>query len=328
MMMNKNRKKLNNQGSALIVSIIVLLFVSILATVILYIAGVNYRMKKNELKTKVAFYSGEVYLERMQANLIIPVSEAMDTAYRNTNCQYFSCITSHDSNLEFPYLQPDLPGWMATTDAENRREMFYRYSYQELKDILLDHYGADDEITNDGPAPADSAFVKNIIHNITSAGPASGDGIDVSHVYVNDGTMATYQHYDSATQFIDKILLSNSHAFDGDADPNTPVYYVVVYGQLNQGGATADDKQNNNFKEFVGLDIKNPATGNLADPDKCRIVFKNVCVVCVQNGYRSVISTDLAVQFPPLDWDNGTSTDPVTYWNAFQMFYYINWKNN
>ncbi len=325
-MMNKNRKKLNNQGSALIVSIIVLLFVSILATVILYIAGVNYRMKKNELKTKVAFYRGEIYLERMQANLIIPVSEAMNVAYRKTNSQYFSFYI--DPNLDvYPSTDPE-PALRGTSDSDKRREIFYRNTYYELRDILLSHYGVDDEITNDGPAPNDSAFVKNIIHNITSTGAASGDGIDISHIYCNDGSMATYQHYDSATQFIENILLGHPNAFEGDADPNTPVYYVVVYGQLNQGGATYEKKQLFNYSEFVDLDIINPATGGIAEADKCRIVFKNVCVVCVQNGFRSVISTDLAVQFPPLDWDNGTTSDPVTYWNAFQMFYYINWKNN
>ena len=318
-MKNKNCRKLNNQGSALIVSIIVLLFVSILATVILYIAGINYRMKKNELKTKVAFYSGEVYLERMQANLIIPVSESMDVGFRKTNSQYFAVCTD-----------------AAVMDADERRADFYNNTYLELKDILLDHYGVygtspageSNAISDAGPAPVDSTFVKNIIHNLTSTGPASGDGIDVSRIYVNDGTMATYQHYDSATQFIDKIIQGHPNACEGDADPNTPVYYVVVYGQLNQGGATPEDKQKNNFEEFVKLDVTNPATGNVAEADKCRILFKNVCVVCVQNGYRSIISTDLAVQFPPLDWDNGTSADPVTYWNAFQLFYYINWKNN
>ncbi len=62
-----NAKKINrdNKGSALIVCIIVLLFVSILATVILYMSGVNYRMKKTDMYSKYAFYAAEEPLERM-----------------------------------------------------------------------------------------------------------------------------------------------------------------------------------------------------------------------------------------------------------------------
>ncbi len=308
-MKNKNYRKLNNSGSALIVSIIVLLFVSILATVILYMAGVNYRMKKNELKTKVVFYSGEVYLERMQCNLIIPVSEAMDHAYRMTNSRYYSLANSDD-----------------------RRQDFYDNFDLELKDLLVKCYGETDTITNGtgGTIPSDSMLIKNIIHNLTSSGPDSTDGIPIDHIYCNDNTISgvPYQHYDNATDFIDKILEFHPDYFAGDADPEHAVYYVVVYGQLNQGGADADAKRDNNYKEFVTLDVTNPATGNLAEPEKCRLLFKNVCVVCVQNGFTSIISTDLAVQFPPIDWDNGTSSDTTTFWNMFQLFYYVNWKNN
>lgn len=308
-MVNKIRKSLkqNNNGSALIVCIIILLFVSILATVILYMSGINYRMKRNELNTKVSFYSGEVYLERMQSNLVIPVSEAMGNAYRQTNTHFISL-----------------------SNEEDRRADFYDNFNTELKNILINNYGTADSITNNGPGPSDGTMIKYMIHNLTSSGPNANDGIDISQIYVNDGTLygVPYTNYPDALSFVNAVANSDPTKFAGDADPRTPKYYICVYGELNQAGADADAKRDNNYAQFITQDITNPATGTLADADKCRLLIKNVCVVCVQNGYRSIISTDIAVQYPPLDWDNGGSTDPTVLYNAYQLIYYINWKNN
>lgn len=314
MIMNDKMKmkslKKNNSGSALIVCIIILLFVSILATVILYMSGINYRMKKNEYNTKVSFYDGEIYLERIQGNLIIPVSEAMGNAYRMTNSHFIS---------------------LATEDA--RRQDFYDNFNNELKDILLNNYGVSDAgITNNGPAPSDSAFVKNIIHNLTSSGPNTGDGIPVSQIYVNDGSISgvPYATYSDPSVFVNLIADNHPDYFAGDSDPDKAKYYICVYGDLNQGSGgpiDEDTRRDLNYGQFVTQDVTNPATGALAEADKCRLLMKNVCVVCVRNGYRSIISTDIAIQYPPLDWDTGASTDPVVSWNVYQLIYYINWKN-
>ncbi len=306
--MNMNMKKMqslkkNNKGSALIVCIIILLFVSILATVILYMSGINYRMKKNELNTKISFYSGEIYLERMQSNLVIPVSEAMGNAYMATNSNF-----------------------LALDSVDNRRSHFYNGFEAKLKDILMNHYAVSDSITDSGTAPYDTAFIKNIIHNLTSTGPNSGDGIPVDQIYVNDGTMCGYATYATALDFVNAVVAAHPTAFEGDANPSTPKYYICVYGDLNQGGATPQEKQQLNYAQFIVNEVDDGT--NLNDPDKCRLLMKKVCVVCVQNGYRSIISTDIAVQYPPLDWDAGLSGDPVTEWNVYQLIYYINWSNN
>ena len=66
--LNMNRKK-DNRGAALITVVIVLLFISILCTLILYVSAVNYRMKKADYLAKVSFYSSEIPLENMESNL-------------------------------------------------------------------------------------------------------------------------------------------------------------------------------------------------------------------------------------------------------------------
>lgn len=79
----KNRfRKLNNSGTALITAIVVVAFISILATTILYVAGRNYYIKMTDLRTKQSFYEAETGLEEVKAALIVEVSNASTVAYQ------------------------------------------------------------------------------------------------------------------------------------------------------------------------------------------------------------------------------------------------------
>ncbi len=88
--MNKRTKvkKLNNQGSAIITVIVLVTFVSILATTILYAAGMNYYMKATDLKTKESFYDAELALETVKQELIEMSDEAAREAYLDTMIHY------------------------------------------------------------------------------------------------------------------------------------------------------------------------------------------------------------------------------------------------
>ena len=307
MSMRDFRKQLkdNNKGSALIVCIIILLFVSILATVILYMSGVNYRMKKNDYQTKKSFYYGEHILESMQGNLVIPVSEAMNNAFMTTNTNYASLA-----------------------DYDARRTAFYNNTYDELKNILLVHYAKsdviEDNITEVLPNDADVTFVKNILHNLSGSNPtdATATGVQVANIVLNNEEVVAYAPtgYASASAFVDTILAADSDYFVSATNPD---YYILCYSPLKTG--TLDD----NYANFVELDIYEDDGVTLKPADKCRILIKNLCVVCVNDGYTSIISTDIAIQFPPFDWGDGARlADPDFDWNVYQLIYYINWKNN
>lgn len=88
--MNKRRKvkKLNNKGSAIITVIVLIAFVSILATTILYAAGMNYYMKATDLKTKESFYDAELALEAIKQDLIEMSDAAAREAYLDTMIHY------------------------------------------------------------------------------------------------------------------------------------------------------------------------------------------------------------------------------------------------
>ncbi len=324
MIMNNNKIntsfKQNNKGAALIVCIIILLFVSILATVILYMSGINYRMKKTEFHTKVAFYAGEEPLERMQTNLVVPVSEAINLAYATTNTHYTDLGT------------PD-----------ERRAYFYNEFYKEFKNVLLKNYcggtGVTTAIGMDGSSNPDYTLVKYMLHNLTYWDDTSApySGVAVSDIYCNGDAslpVSGVSYNNNPMGFVNALMSvrdgsGNSTYFPGNAD-GSPRVYIVVTSFLDNGSAEE------NFKSFVQLSTdsvqpQNPsqadATG-LKEAKECRLVFKNICVVTVQNGYTSIIKTDLAVQLPPLDWNGGMHTTDYTTWDVYELFYYVNWQKS
>lgn len=84
----KNRCKLNNKGSAIVMVIVVIAFITILTTTLLYISGMNYYMKMTDLKTKQSFYEAETALEEIKAALAVEVALASDEAYEEIMVKY------------------------------------------------------------------------------------------------------------------------------------------------------------------------------------------------------------------------------------------------
>lgn len=80
--MKKRKKlKLDNRGAALVMAVVVIAFVSILTTTLLYLANMNYQMKSTDYKTKDVFYEAEIPLEGIRTLLVMDVAEAAAQAY-------------------------------------------------------------------------------------------------------------------------------------------------------------------------------------------------------------------------------------------------------
>lgn len=122
--LNKNRKK-DNRGAALITVVIVLLFISILCTLILYISAVNYRMKKADYLAKVSFYSSEIPLENMESNLVETVSISYSYALQLTNANY-------DAKT-----------------VNDRKALFYQNFYDQFVKTLHASYSTEDIKSNE-----------------------------------------------------------------------------------------------------------------------------------------------------------------------------------
>lgn len=152
---NKQRKQ-DNRGAALITVVIVLLFISILCTLVLYISAVNYRMKKADYLAKVSFYSSEKPLENMQSNLVEPISISYSYALQLTNSKYY------------------------TYSVNDRKNAFYNNFYDQFVKTLHNSYSSED---------IDSIeFVIDLMSSLTGV-PETNiyTGLDASYYSSNGG---------------------------------------------------------------------------------------------------------------------------------------------
>ena len=314
--------KKNNRGSALIVCIIVLLFVSILATVMLYMAGINYRMKKTDLNVTKSFYTGETPLETIQCNLLIPASEALNEAYAITNSFY---------------------AVYSTTDQ--RQNLFYQSYYESLKKLMMEQYGGstigspyvETPLVVGGVDQNKALLVKNILHNLTyqniddgiafGADPVLAGTDWYTNIYCNDGTVtgltkASSYYATNPKAFIDDMAAATDGSGDLKYFTEDGVYLVVT------GDFASASNADEIYDRFVQLYVIDPFTGNPVDEKDRRLIFKNVCVVIVKDGYRSVITTDIAIQIPPLSWNENSVTSEYSNWDMYQMIHYVNWSRS
>lgn len=80
--------KSDDRGSTLVTVIVIVAFVSILATIMLYLAGENYKTKAIDQKTKESFYEAEEVVELFKTQLVVDVAKAAQEAYIATNADY------------------------------------------------------------------------------------------------------------------------------------------------------------------------------------------------------------------------------------------------
>lgn len=80
--------KLNNRGSAIVTVLVVVAFITILATVMLYISGSNFQMKVADYRTKESFYQAEIPVEELRAQLVEDVQLAFAKAYSTAMSEF------------------------------------------------------------------------------------------------------------------------------------------------------------------------------------------------------------------------------------------------
>lgn len=95
------KRKLNNKGSALLTVILVVGFVTILATILLYVTGMNFQIKQADYQNKKNFYTGETALEQIRANLLEDVSRASVEAYNEVLRRYVELGSPDMRQMEY-----------------------------------------------------------------------------------------------------------------------------------------------------------------------------------------------------------------------------------
>jgi len=76
--------------------ILVVAFLTILATTLLYVTGMNFQIKQADYQNKKNFYSGETYVEQIRSGLLLEVSQAAQAAYLRTSEEF---VALEDGNI-------------------------------------------------------------------------------------------------------------------------------------------------------------------------------------------------------------------------------------
>jgi hypothetical protein len=89
-------RKINDKGSALVSVLVITAFITIIATVMLYISSQNYQQKQTDYQNKQSFYNAEKALDYLKACLVDDIQDAYKAAYSETMQNYISLQTSQE----------------------------------------------------------------------------------------------------------------------------------------------------------------------------------------------------------------------------------------
>lgn len=75
-------QKRRNRGSSIVIVIIAMAMIGILATTLLWMSYINYKIKVNDIRNKNSFYSAEMVMEQIVAGLQKEASDSVAVAYQ------------------------------------------------------------------------------------------------------------------------------------------------------------------------------------------------------------------------------------------------------
>lgn len=107
----QKRTALDNRGSAIVTVLVLTVFISVLATTLLYTATRNLQVKQTDYQNKKNFYKAEAVLEEIRTIVTLDASDACAYAYEQTMSEY------------------------AAVNAENRRNIYQKAFAQGLYEI-------------------------------------------------------------------------------------------------------------------------------------------------------------------------------------------------
>lgn len=193
--------KLNNKGAAMVTVVVVVLFVTILATTLLYISAMNFQVKQTDYRNQKSFYYCEVPMEKFKTKFTEDASEAALLAYE-------------DTVKNFSYL--------GTSEA--RREAYYKKFVFEIKKDWNAHSSGDWKTWLNGlaywfvDADGDGANDIDTVDVDINAPDANGDG-----AYSTDEMLEI--HEDKGYVLIKGIVVTTTDA-DGYTSIITTDFYV------------------------------------------------------------------------------------------------------
>lgn len=180
----KKRTALDNRGSAIVTVLVLTVFISVLATTLLYTATRNLQVKQTDYQNKKNFYKAEAVLEEIRTIVTLDASDACAYAYEQTMSEY------------------------AAVNAETRRNIYQKAFAQGLYEIWNTRFSAAGEpltaIKNNIGLSTESAECVKAVANISKDEAKGVFLLQGLMVEVTDGqgytTVITTDIYVSAPQ--------------------------------------------------------------------------------------------------------------------------------
>lgn len=146
------RKKLNNEGSTIVLVILALAFVGMLIAMLVYMVYYNYLMKSTDRAAKDNFYTAETALNEIQAGIARDVSDVLQESYSTVMKEHYEdTATNQQAIFETLYrdaLNDKLEIMNVYVDAANPNEM--KYSVDHLLSYLQEPYASNTTIEGTG----------------------------------------------------------------------------------------------------------------------------------------------------------------------------------
>lgn len=156
------RKKLNDEGSTIVLVILALAFVGMLIAMLVYMVYYNFLMKGTDRAAKDNFYTAETALNEIQAGITRDVSDALQESYSMVMKEHYDdTATNQQAVFETAYrdaVQDRLDILTVYVDAANPNEL--KYSVNHLEDYLEEPYKSSTTLGFTGTANVGGSTVK------------------------------------------------------------------------------------------------------------------------------------------------------------------------
>lgn len=309
-----NRKK-RNSGSSIVIVIIAMAMIGILATTLLWMSYINYKIKVNDIRNKNSFYSAETVMEQILAGLQKESSDAVAIAYKETLSRWdqdddgIQSEANHYSSFASMYLDT------LVKQLKNKEKGDGYYNRDTLRNYVDSEIwkNVNESAWNNGTDETDASKAKAPVMELVN-----GNSLILRNVFVSymDGDRLSIVSTDLCLDVPQIVFTKSSSSIDDLYDylliGNQGISLTQGSGQVTGDGsiyAGTDDKGKGGI-------IINPASSLAINNGRYVISKGEIDVVGPGAGFivRDAKETGSSVYAKSLDLQSGTiSLDSKTY---------------
>lgn len=303
-------RKKRNSGSSIVIVIIAMAMIGILATTLLWMSYINYKIKVNDIRNKNSFYSAETVMEQIVAGLQKETSDAVAVAYQEvlSNWEELGSESNRYSSFASMYLDTLVKH---LRDSEKGDGYYSRDILEGYVDTTI--WGNVNKTAwNNGTDETDASKAKAPVMELVN-----GNSLVLRNVFVSymDGDRLSIVSTDLCLD-VPEIVFTQSgsidHLYDYLLIGNQGISLTQGSGQVTGDGsiyAGTDDKGKGGI-------IINPASSLAINNGRYVISKGEIDVVGPGAGFivRDAKETGSSVYAKNLDLQSGTiSLDSKTY---------------